>query len=63
MSKDYKSFDSAKPDNSHYSQPSMYGKLVREQYNMQPKYCESDRDCKSSANSSPKQVGPKGSSK
>jgi len=37
MSKD---FDDAKADNSHYSVPSMYGKLVREQYNQQPKYCE-----------------------
>lgn len=26
-------------DNSHYSQPSMYGKMVREQYNKQPKMC------------------------
>lgn len=37
MDKDY---SYQRPDNSHYSVPSMYGKLVREQYNMQPKYCE-----------------------
>lgn len=33
-------YSSEKADNSHYSVPSMYGKMVREQYNMQPKYCE-----------------------
>ena len=28
-------------DNNHYNGvPSMYGKLVREQHKMQPKYCE-----------------------
>lgn len=38
--KDSGDFNSAKADNSHYSVPSMYGKIVREQYNEQPKYCE-----------------------
>lgn len=33
-------FNYEKPENSHYSVPSMYGKIVREQYNEQPKYCE-----------------------
>lgn len=37
---DYGDFDREKKDNFHYSVPSMYGKLVREQYNEQPKYCE-----------------------
>lgn len=32
--KDYKQ---SSAQNSHYSCPSLYGKLVREQYNMQPK--------------------------
>lgn len=26
-------------DNSHYSEPSMYGKIVREQYNQRKDYC------------------------
>lgn len=34
--KDYK-FDYNKSDNSHFSMPSMYGKIVRQQYNAQPK--------------------------
>lgn len=33
-------FNYEKADNSHYSVPSMYGKIVRDQYNKQPKYCE-----------------------
>lgn len=33
-------FSYNKMDNSHYSEPSMYGKMVREQYNKQPRYCE-----------------------
>ena len=37
---DYGDFDREKKDNFHYSVPSMYGKIVREQYNEQPKYCE-----------------------
>lgn len=57
--KDYGKFDSAKPDNSHYSEPSMYGKLVREQYNMQPKYCERPMKGGMPASSS-KQPGPAG---
>lgn len=35
-----KDFSYEKTDNSHYAVPSMYGKMCREQYNMQPKYCE-----------------------
>ena len=35
-----KNYDSAKADNSHYSVPSMYGKMVREQYNMRSKCCD-----------------------
>lgn len=38
--RDDKDYSTAKADNSHYSVPSMYGKMVREQYNMQPQYCE-----------------------
>lgn len=33
-------FDYEKPENSHYCMPSMYGKLVREQYLAQPNYCD-----------------------
>jgi hypothetical protein len=33
-------FSYNRADNSHYSVPSMYGKMVREQYNKQPRYCE-----------------------
>jgi len=32
--------------NFHYSVPSMYGKEVRKQYDMQPKYCEADGEMK-----------------
>mgnify|MGYP003653253937 CR=1 FL=1 len=38
--KDRDDFNYEKMDNTHYSVPSMYGKMVREQYNKQPKYCE-----------------------
>lgn len=34
------SYDYNKMDNSHYSMPSMYGKMCREQYQKQPRYAE-----------------------
>lgn len=40
MNNEVKDYSSDSMSNSHYSVPSMYGKLCREQYNMQPKYCE-----------------------
>jgi len=49
--KDYKQ---SSPQNSHYSAPSMYGKLVREQYNQQPKYCEPGNAGKMSSSKSKK---------
>lgn len=58
-----KDFDYDKKDNSHYTVPSMYGKLVREQYNAEPKYCEPGKECKSSAGKGSKQPGPKGNYK
>jgi hypothetical protein len=57
--RDYGRFDDAKADNSHYSMPSFYGKIVREQYNEQPKYCwpgEIGADMKGSKSN--EQVGP-----
>lgn len=55
MSKDY---DSAKADNTHYSVPSMYGKMVREQYNQLPKYCEPGKESgKMQGEKSNKQAG------
>lgn len=37
---DDRDFSYDKMDNSHYSVPSFYGKIVREEFNKQPKYCE-----------------------
>lgn len=37
---DVKDYSALKDDNSHYAVPSMYGKICKEQYNQQPKYCE-----------------------
>lgn len=45
-------------DNSHYSCPSMYGKLVKEQYNMQPKYAEPGSSVKGSDSHRNVQKGP-----
>lgn len=36
-----KNYTSDKDNNTHYTGvPSMYGKLCKEQYDQQPKYCE-----------------------
>lgn len=40
MANDVKDYSTESMDNSHYSVPSMYGKMCREQYNLQPRYCE-----------------------
>jgi len=57
MAKD-SNFDYNKMDNSHYTVPSMYGKMVREQYNQIPKYCEpSKADGKMQGEKSNKQAG------
>lgn len=54
-----KNFDYEKMDNSHYTVPSMYGKMVREQYNEQPKYAEPGDACGSmKGDHSNKQAGP-----
>lgn len=59
--KDYKS---AEAMGSHYSCPSMYGKMVKEQYNMQPKYGDGASKTDGKMNhglqgkKSNKQVGP-----
>lgn len=37
---DVKDYTDKPADNSHYCVPSMYGKICREQYNEQPKYCD-----------------------
>lgn len=56
---DYSDFSYSKADNSHYSVPSEYGKRVREQYNMQPKYCEpGSADGQMKGEHSNKQSGP-----
>lgn len=38
--RDYEDFSTEKADNSHFAVPSFYGKICREQYNEQPKYCD-----------------------
>ena len=43
---------------THYSQPSMYGKMCKEQYAKQPKYCETGTaDGNMKAEHSNKQAG------
>jgi hypothetical protein len=57
MAKD--DFNYEKADNSHYTVPSMYGKMVREQYNKQPSYCEPGQaDGNMKGEHSNKQTGP-----
>lgn len=59
MSNDVKDFSYEKGDNSHYAVPSMYGKMCREQYNEQPKYCEPGKaDGNMKAAKSNEQKGP-----
>ena len=54
-----KNYDYDKMDNTAYTVPSMYGKMVREQYNAQPTYCEPGKaDGAMKGEHSNKQAGP-----
>lgn len=56
---DYKDYSAESYDNSHYCMPSMHGKMVKEQYDMQPKYAEpGDADGEMKADYRNVQVGP-----
>lgn len=57
MAKNY-DFDYNDMSETHYTVPSWYGKVVREQYDAQPKYCEPGPVGKPTADKRNQQAGP-----